>query len=209
VISGSQAGVAIDAVGVGPPTIQLRRLTVINNAVGIDGGGLNVEVRDSVIASNGRGISGNSKVVVNNIIVGNGSASAGVGVSMIGAGGVIAFNTIANNASDDAARSGAACAQAIEFRNNIVSGNGVTGCVVEFSLLFNTNLIPTGSNVGGDPRFRNASLVNPFAADFFRIQATSPAIDVADPSSGERTDIDGDARPQGVARDMGADEFKP
>lgn len=55
--------------------------------------------------------------------------------------------------------------------------------------------------------FKNMIPSNPRAADYFRIQAASAALDPADPTS-TRTGTDGDARPQDRAADIGADETR-
>ena len=42
----------------------------------------------------------------------------------------------------------------------------------------------------------------------YHIMSGSPCKDVADPGSTLNVDVDGDARPQGSGRDIGADEYK-
>jgi len=56
------------------------------------------------------------------------------------------------------------------------------------------------SNIVQDPQF-----VDGMQNDF-HLMASSPAIDAGTPVA-VTTDIDGDARPQGLGYDMGADEF--
>ena len=79
-------------------------------------------------------------------------------------------------------------------------------CSFEFSL-FNPAIGAGGSNRDGDPKFKNTVATNPLALDYFRIESSSEAVDRADPASTMMTDIDGDARPNGSAPDIGADEL--
>ena len=44
--------------------------------------------------------------------------------------------------------------------------------------------------------------------DDFHLQPTSPLRDAADPAATLATDVDGEIRPQGPGRDLGADEIK-
>ena len=72
--------------------------------------------------------------------------------------------------------------------------------------LFDTGT-PSGTNLVGDPLFKNDDAIDPLAADYFHIQSASAAVDAADPGSGMDTDIDGDTRPAGDGPDIGADEL--
>jgi hypothetical protein len=62
---------------------------------------------------------------------------------------------------------------------------------------------PGTGNINVNPIF-----VNPAQGDF-HLMGTSPAKDAANPATTLADDADGDARPQGQRRDMGADEIKP
>lgn len=53
----------------------------------------------------------------------------------------------------------------------------------------------------GDPMFVDRALGN------YHLTAGSPAIDMVD--AGPSFDFEGDARPQGIRFDIGADEYKP
>jgi len=58
-------------------------------------------------------------------------------------------------------------------------------------------------NINVDPQFVDAASRN------VHLMTASPAKDVADSAATLAVDIDGDLRPQGTARDMGADEVVP
>jgi hypothetical protein len=99
----------------------------------------------------------------------------------------------------------------VTFPNNIVYANvvssggkqigGSSNCSVAYSNVGPDAVAGTGV-INSDPLF-----VNPATANF-HLMPSSPAKDMADPGATLDTDIDGDARPQGAARDMGADEIK-
>ena len=71
--------------------------------------------------------------------------------------------------------------------------------------------IPAGSSGSGGSGSGNISsaplFVDPVHNNF-HLQVSSPARDAADPAATLAVDIDGDFRPQGAGRDMGADEIK-
>jgi hypothetical protein len=56
--------------------------------------------------------------------------------------------------------------------------------------------------------FANVDALTQLAASFFRIRVGSAAVDQADPASSVMTDIDGQNRPKGNGRDIGADELE-
>jgi len=65
----------------------------------------------------------------------------------------------------------------------------------------------SGDPAGAGNRSIDPLFVDP-AHDNFHLQIASPVRDAADPAATLAVDIDGDARPQGPGRDMGADEIK-
>jgi hypothetical protein len=62
-------------------------------------------------------------------------------------------------------------------------------------------VVGTG-NIVSDPQFTAPAQNN------FHLQVASPLRDAADPAATLADDIDGEARPQGSGRDVGADEIK-
>jgi hypothetical protein len=74
-----------------------------------------------------------------------------------------------------------------------------TNCELEFNL---SNMGLGGSdNITGTPTF--------VGGGDFHLTATSDGVDEADPDATLGVDVDGDTRPQGTARDIGADEVVP
>jgi hypothetical protein len=144
---------------------------------------------------------------------GNGNTTNGIGgVTFLAA--TVEFNTIADNLASDASRSGIDCGlgngsnSPEPVRNNIIVGNSLAPkCAPEFSLF--TTGTPGGTNRVGDPKFKDTNKLDPTNPSFYRIDATSAAIDGADPASTLAADIDGDLRPQGSGHDIGADELTP
>jgi hypothetical protein len=96
----------------------------------------------------------------------------------------------------------------IVFENQIGNGRAQTGgpnCSWTYSDIGSEaegGIIPGSGNINRDPTF-----ANPLQNDF-HLQPSSPAKDAADPAATLIDDFDGDARPQGSMRDMGADEIR-
>ncbi|HSK04591.1 MAG TPA: choice-of-anchor Q domain-containing protein, partial [Kofleriaceae bacterium] len=98
-------------------------------------------------------------------------------------------------------------AMPIVLTNSVVYDNG-TGTQVEgancswtYSDIGPTAVSGTG-NINAPPMFVDSMQGN------FHLQSSSPAKDAADPAASLAVDIDGDTRPQGDGRDMGADEIR-
>ena len=68
-------------------------------------------------------------------------------------------------------------------------------------------LVPGAGNVMGGAAFRDTSDTR--SPLFYRIGSMSAAVDKANPASTMNVDLDGDARPAGAGRDIGADEYVP
>ena len=95
----------------------------------------------------------------------------------------------------------------MSFGNDIVydnaAGTQVEGanCAWTYSDIGPVPVAGIGKMVS-DPQF-----IAP-AQNIFHLQVASPLRDAADPAATLADDIDGEARPQGSGRDVGADEIK-
>jgi len=151
------------------------------------------------------------------VIVKNGgpNGSGGVFIGMIPAAiagrRVFAFNTVSQNSGQFGMVSGVVCDQTIgvplAMTSNIVVNNAGPAQVSGTACSWTYSDITPGSvsgagNLSVDPLF-----VDPVHNNF-HLQLASPARDAADPAATLAVDIDGDTRPQGAGRDMGADEIK-
>jgi hypothetical protein len=222
-ISGASGGDGITVVpNGGAPTLSLTRVVLTNNqGAGLSSSGGTVTIAQSTISGNtGGGVSLTSSQfdLTNNVIVKNGSPSStfgGVLVTQVSSGTRrIEFNTIGQNGGTAGTSTGVVCAlvtQAITFSSNIVYGNTVSAggkqvdgsnCSWTYSDIGPDTAAGTG-NINADPMF-----VNPTTNDF-HLGPSSPCRDVANPAATLAVDIDGDARPQGSGRDIGADEHRP
>ncbi|HET7500509.1 MAG TPA: right-handed parallel beta-helix repeat-containing protein, partial [Kofleriaceae bacterium] len=194
-----------------------------NQGTGISviGGSLGL-VRSVVLANQGGGVSLTAARydLENDVIAKNGGPSSllgGVQVSQVlatelPADHVFQFNTVAQNLATLGFVPGVVCsgvAASLPMADSIVFDNGSgtqvdgAGCVWTYSDI--GPVAPPGAgahNLSSAPRF-----IDPIHNDF-HLQVTSPARDAADPAAALAIDVDGDARPQGAGRDMGADEIK-
>jgi len=201
-------------VGFGEPVdLTLDRVSLVQNtALGLVVQGGNLRVSRSVIATNKSGgalVAAKFDIENSLFVVNGGVAGTYPGLTLTPSpGSSFKFNTVANNDATMGPK-GISCTQPVSGSNTILSGNDIgTSCAFEYSL-FDANVTVSGTNRNGDPMFKNTNVTDPRAADFYRIQAASAAIDGADPASTMATDIDGDTRPQGNAPDIGADEAMP
>jgi len=145
-----------------------------------------------------------ASVQITNALVYN--VTQGPGFDVENATGTVASSTVANT-GDPGNPGGLAfnCKTPLTVRSSILWTPGfatsrpvVSGCNVATSIAGPTTL--TGVT-NADPMFVNAAMGD------FHIQAGSPAIDQV--NTGPADDFEGDARPQGMRYDIGADEFKP
>jgi hypothetical protein len=180
-------------------TVRLLRMRIDSNA----GGGV--------------AITGCNFALVNNFIVQNGSpsgASGGVSIATISGAGMreLSFNTIAGNTASPSVDTGVGCFQVtspLTFDSNIVFGNQVSnggkqvnGANCNYTYSDITDSVNGMGNITTDPGFANAS------GGDYHLSPTSLAIDAANPASMLGIDFDGDKRPLGAGRDIGADEAK-
>jgi hypothetical protein len=206
----------------GAPTLEFANGTVSGSAgLGIDAANCGVVITASTISGNAGGgisIANAGFAMVNNFIVNNGS-DIGVGSSV---GGVsfdtttgnsetFEFNTLYGNGTGDTQLGGSAvtCSgtDLTAANNIIVSGGQSVGhaliagsCGQNYSLIEGAAVFAGTLNIIGDPLFLNVGMLD------YRIETNSPCVDAADPLATLMTDFDGQVRPQGTGRDIGADE---
>lgn len=211
------AGLALREVAIrgnaGPGVVGSECALAISHAEISGNGGIGVSATDGTLALARSRVMGNrgggvavtraSYDLENDIIAGNGDAASlfgGVLITQINAAAdhAFAFNTVARNLAAQGMAAGVLCgvvAAPLTFSSSIVVDNA--GLQVDGG-----NCAWAYSDLSTDPLF-----VDPLH-DNFHLQIASPARDAADPAATLAVDIDGDARPQGPARDMGADEIR-
>ncbi len=199
--------------------LSLQRAKVTNNNGGgivINGGVLTIS--QSTISGNaGGGISISSATfdITNNFIYRNGNSTGttigGVSFAVAAAGSNrFEFNTIVDNeiSASTTSSGGVLCdIPGFAASNNIIARNFVN----RMSAAANANTLgqcthPSSKMVAdlGELKFL-APDMPPFN---YRVGAGSSAIDQATTPSPIVVDVDGDARPQGAQKDIGADEYK-
>jgi hypothetical protein len=112
---------------------------------------------------------------------------------------IFEFDTVADNNATNTT-GGLACDSAVAVDSSIVANNGIDSsgaCTFTYSLFGDVPQLGAG-NIAGDPGFVSAT--------DYHLGAGSPAIDAADPDATLDIDYDGDTRPHGAGRDIGADE---
>lgn len=211
-------GTSADGVRCAAPTAGTPSLTMVdvriegNVGYGVDANGCGVTIDDSTIANNpGGGVSivGGTFTITNTYITENGGAATSVGGVKLDnndAASVFEFNTVARNIAAGGLSPALICSsvQPQRIANNILWGAGaeqvtVMNCDLEFNLS-NEGLSGSG-NVNGNPTFVSGT--------DYHLMATSDGVDDADPDATLGVDADGDLRPQGGRRDIGADEVRP
>ena len=181
-------------------TVNITRSIITNNAAGgLDLRSASFDIENSFVVQNGSGS----------------SAIGGVSIFQLGSGAhKIDFNTIAQNVTAGADTSGLICQAvntSITFTDNIITENtnnpqvAGTNCSYTYSNITGATTQPGIGNRNENPMFVDDSS----SVGNFHLQAASPLRDKADPGSLVKFDFDGDARPQGLYRDIGADELMP
>ncbi|HRC58508.1 MAG TPA: right-handed parallel beta-helix repeat-containing protein, partial [Kofleriaceae bacterium] len=203
-----------DGVEVAGGTVTIASCKLQNNK----GLGLNISdgavtVTGTVIGGNDDGgifVANNRKLEITNSFIVKNTADGGLRMAKPGAGSKIEFNTIVDNTGGNgsADAGGVFCDDStFTARYNIIFrnvGGPNPGTVQTFgSCKFENSFIMPGTGAG-DERLKFKS------ANDYHLTAMSPAEvrDVAGVVCTGLTDYDGDARPQGTACDLGADEHK-
>jgi len=213
-------GIGVSMPAANTANVTLKRVTLSGNGGGgITASGGTLTVTQSTISGNAGGgisISGAQFSITNNFIVANGSATTafgGVDLQSLTTSGTyrLEFNTLSGNTGAMNANTGIACPSVfipVATKNNIVYSNTVSGvgaqiggsnCACTYCDIGPVGFTGTG-NINADPMF-----VNPGQANY-HLMASSPCKDAADPAATLDVDFDGDSRPQGSGRDIGADE---
>ncbi|MGE5184113.1 MAG: choice-of-anchor Q domain-containing protein [Acidobacteriota bacterium] len=200
------------------PTVTLDHVLLdANTGRGIDMQGGNLVVSRSTILENNAGglfLNVNTFDITNTFIVRNGNASTGNGGAVLVAtqpsASRFAFNTVVDNnlPQTTLAAAGVTCDLAgFAAPDNIVARNYVAGSATA-----------TNANQAGQCTYpssidatavTNLAFTSPDTAPYdYHLGAGSIAIDQATTAMAVDVDIDGDHRPQGNAKDQGADEYK-
>ncbi len=200
---------------------------ILNNTASNDGGGMRVTNDHALLVNNiilnnaasfGGGIYAYSSnaLLVNNIIADNRASAQGNGIYITASTPRLIHNTVARNSGGDGSGIYVAtpypcCGSNVALINSIIVSH-VVGVNVALSSTVTLNGVlwfGNGANTrgAGSLSITNEIIGDPaFAADGYHLTAGSAAIDKGI-DAGVTTDIDGQARPNGSAPDLGADEF--
>jgi hypothetical protein len=209
-------GLSGDAFVIQPGNTKLALTRVLiagNGGRGVfSSGGSSITMRQCIVSGNTGGGANLQMIkldIVNNVFAHNGSGGTTSGGLVLdpNAGSVLEFNTIADNVSSLATKSGVNCVGGVTAANNIVINNGLdASCTFSFSLVDLPVPVMGTDNVTGNASFMATDPATPTAPTYYRIKSDSAAINRADTAATVTTDIDNQVRPAGMA-DIGADEF--
>ncbi len=197
----------------GGSSLLLSRVKVHGSGdVAVVAGGSLTITRSQIYANTSGGISipdNTTFYLANNFIFNNGSAGAMVGGVAIGKStgqSTFEFNTVVGNDAKSGGEGGVSCAST-GFRapNNIIAGNQLGGQAA--SLDANVGTTPTCDFTGS--AIQNDLTSFDFDVPDFHLELGSTAIDASTVPSLVTEDIDGQVRPNGSAKDLGADEYYP
>ncbi|MEJ7598451.1 MAG: choice-of-anchor Q domain-containing protein [Kofleriaceae bacterium] len=219
-----QTGIADSAISVvpngGAPKLSLTRVNISGNqGVGTSSTGGTLTVRQSTISANQAGgiaVSGVGATfdITNSYIFRNGdnsgSAFGGLNLGIAVAGtNRLAFNTIIDN--EAAINSGGVACNVATFvgPNNIIARNQLAGSTTGVNAQTSGPCTYPTSKVQSDVAglaFEHPDVPAPFS---YKLTTGSTAIDQATTAVPIEIDHEGDPRPQGTAKDIGADEVAP
>jgi uncharacterized repeat protein (TIGR01451 family) len=204
----------------GNPTIQNNTFSV-NFGIGLYNGSGNPTIQNNTFSNNSDGGVVNdsgSPLVQNNMFIDNGDVYFGGGLYNGSGNPVIQNNTFSGNSAWGSGGGLYNDTGNPVIRSNIVVSNtaGAGGGIFSSSPITPTlDYNDVWNNTGGDygnvsPGAHDISvdplLVDPINGDF-HLASNSPCIDAGDPVNYPPTDFEGDIRPQGLAPDIGADEY--
>jgi hypothetical protein len=190
-----------------------------NTGGGITFSGGTLAISQSTLSANtGGGISVSNATfdITNNFIFRNGNATTatvgGASLAPVAAGAsAFSFNTVVDNSiQNSSALAGGVFCDTAGFAavNNIIMRNFVNNEANRNNS--NTSGLCTHPTSLIAPAATAAKFVSPDDNPYnYHLTAGSSAIDAATTSSTIAVDADGDLRPQGAQKDIGADEYKP
>ena len=211
---GADDGVKAANNGDNDVTVEFSDIADNNNfGVHLRNGTLTMDA-DTVIDNGGGGVlvqNNGTMDVTNSIVVqngGSGSTTGGIAVQDQAKITTLAFDTIADNTNNASRAGGVACGNepgGFEASNDILGGSTApqTNCPTRFSLFVDPlDAGGDATDLVGDPAYVDE------ANGDYHITATSAARSAADPGATMDHDVDDEDRPQGSARDIGADEIQ-
>jgi parallel beta helix pectate lyase-like protein len=199
--------------------LELSQSTISNNTGGgiVATGGALIVAQSTVSANDGGGISvsggGAMFDITNSFIFRNGNKSTsifgGLNLQFVVAGtNRLAFNTIVDN--DAASNSGGIiCNATFAAPNNIIARNALAGSPAAPNAQTSGACTYPTSKTQADMIGLAFEHSDPPGVFSYKLLTGSTAIDGATTAVDIAVDNEGDARPQGPQKDIGADEYKP
>lgn len=197
------AGTGPSTIGVGTNTfLDARGLTVVGGNLGISVGGT-AKLDQTVVHGSNTGISGTGVMNIQNTLVYDVN---GLAVDLSSAQtATISFSTLTSKASSGGVVRCMGATLIPSITDSIIWLESLSGApAIEAGYCAPERTLVGPAAVAGSSN-ANPLFVNPAGGDY-HLNAGSPAIDMTD--QGPAYDFEGDARPQGVRFDVGADEHK-